>query len=538
MIGNLNKKRQFPMSLLLIKGCAVKMCSVPAIACAILTLTPIALAEVKPSALFSDHAVFQRGMKVPIWGTADPGEKITVKMGHEKKITVAGPDGHWIVRLDKMEPGGPYTLTISGKSNTATADDVLVGEDWIGSGQSNMAFTVSKKVASYAGLLDEDKEIASANYPQLRIFMALPAKAYEPQTDIEGSWKIATPENAPAFSAVAYLFGRDLNQALHEPVGMVVVAFGASTAESWISRAAVSTDPQMKPMLDHFDALYDFYKTHPGATTDQAPPAPQTINARPGRPGQLRDPVQDQHQPTVLYNGMLHAIIPFAMRGVIWYQGESIVGGKNGVALYPHVMEMLVKDWRAEWDEGNFPFYFVQLPPLQNASNNPMVREGQAKLLSLPNTGMAVTLDIGDPSNVHPKDKEPVGDRLSRIALANVYGKRIEYTGPIYAGNKVEGSSIVVSFTHAEGLAAKGGPLQWFQIADADGRYVDATATIEGQNVVINSDQVKNPVSVRYAWANYPQGANLINGAGLPAAPFRTDTEDALVPISKEFTGK
>jgi sialate O-acetylesterase len=235
---------------------------------------------------------------------------------------------------------------------------------------------------------------------------------------------------------------------------------------------------------------------------------------------------------------MIHPILPFAMRGVIWYQGESITGGKAGLALYPHVMESLVTDWRAEWGEGDFAFYCVQLPPLKNVSNNPAVREGQSKILSLPNTGMAVTLDVGDPANVHPKDKEPVGDRLSRIALANVYHRKIEYSGPVYAGMKVQGQSIVISFTHADGLTSKGGPLEWFQIAGSDGRYVDAVASIEGRTVVVHSDQITAPVSVRYAWDNYPQGANLVNGAGLPAAPFRTDALDALTPIASEFTGK
>jgi sialate O-acetylesterase len=499
--------------------------------------TAAAFGDVKPNQLFSDHAVLQSGMPIPVWGAADPGEKVTVTLGKGTQTTTAGSDGRWMVRLDKMTPGGPFAMTIAGK-NTVTVNDVLVGEDWIGSGQSNMQFTVSAKAASFAGMLDEDKEIAAANYPQLRIFMAKSKKSYEPESEIQGEWKVATPENAGAFSAVAYLFGRDLNQALKVPVGMVVVAFGASTAESWISRPVVAADAEMRPMLTHFDELYEFYKTHPGATTDQAPAAPQTINSRPGKPGPLRDPVQDQHQPTVLYNGMVHPIVGFAVRGVIWYQGESIVGGKAGVALYPHVMEALVKDWRAEWGEGNLPFYCVQLPPLKNTSNNPMVREGQAKLLSLPGTGMAVTLDVGDPANVHPKNKEPVGDRLSRIALANVYGRKIEFSGPVFAGAKVEGSNVVVSFNHAEGLAGKDGPLQWFQVAGADGNYVDAVATVQGKTVVVHSDAVTSPVYVRYAWDNYPQGANLINGAGLPAAPFRTDSADALSSIAKEFTGK
>jgi sialate O-acetylesterase len=504
---------------------------------AILVLSTLGRADVTPNALFSDHAVLESGMPVPVWGTATPGEKIVVKIARQTKSATADASGHWMVRLGKMKPGGPFVMTIAGK-NTITVNDVLVGEDWIGSGQSNMEFTISVKAARFAGILNEDQEIAAANYPQLRIFTAKQKKSYEPQDEIGGSWKIATPENAPAFSAVAYLFGRDLNQALHVPVGMVVVAYGASAAEAWISRPVLASDPQMKPMLTRFDDLYNFYNAHPGATTDQAPPPPLTINARPARPGPLRDPVQDQHEPTVLYNGMIHPIIPFAMRGVIWYQGESITGGKAGVALYPHVMEALVNDWRAQWGEGDFAFYCVQLPPLKNVSNNPAVREGQSKILSLPNTGMAVTLDVGDPANVHPKDKEPVGERLSRIALANVYHRKIEYSGPVYAGMKVQGQNIVISFTHADGLTSKGGPLAWFQIAGADGRYVDAVATIEGKTVVVHSDQIAAPVSVRYAWDNYPQGANLVNGAGLPAAPFRTDTLDALTPIESEFTAK
>ena len=502
-----------------------------------LLFTAVAFADVKPNQLFSNHAVLQSGMSVPVWGTADPGEKVVVSFAKQKKVTTADTDGKWMVRFGKLSAGGPFIMTITGK-NTVIVDDVLVGEVWIGSGQSNMAFTVSAKVAAFAGMQDEETEIAAANYPQLRIFMATTKKAYDSQSEISGEWKISTPENAPAFSAVAYLFGRDLNQTLKQPVGMLVVAFGASTAESWVSRPAAARDPQMKAMLDRFDDLYSFYKTHPHATTDQAPSAPQTINARPGKPGPLRDPVQDQHQPTVLYNGMVHPIVPFAMRGVIWYQGESIVGGKAGVALYQHIMEALVNDWRQEWGEGNFPFYCVQLPPLKNSSNNPMVREGQAQLMSLPNTGMAVTLDVGDPTNVHPKNKEPVGDRLSRIALANVYGKKIEFSGPVLAGTRIEGASIILHFSHAAGLSGKRGPLQWFQIAGADGRYVSASAIIQGENVVVHSDEVLSPVSVRYAWDNYPDGANLVNGAGLPAAPFRTDSQDALSAIAKDFTGK
>jgi sialate O-acetylesterase len=241
----------------------------------------------------------------------------------------------------------------------------------------------------------------------------------------------------------------------------------------------------------------------------------------------------------VLFNGMLHPVVPYAVRGAIWYQGESIVGGSDGVELYPHVMETLVDEWRKLWGEGDFPFYAVQLAALKNVSNNPMVREQQTKILSLPDTGLAVTIDVGDPDNVHPKDKEPVGQRLALIALAKTYGRKVEYSGPVYASMKIEGSAIRLRFTHADGgLVAKSGSLQWFQIASADKQFLDAQAVINGDTVTVKSDQVRVPVAVRYAWANYPDGANLYNAAGLPAAPFRTDDWDALTDIAKEFSGQ
>jgi sialate O-acetylesterase len=506
--------------------CAVAVCLATAVR-----------AEVKPSTLFSDHMVLQSGMSVPVWGAADAGEKVTVTLNGQTKSAVTGADGKWMVRLANLKAGGPFEMTIAGK-NSITVKDVLVGEVWLGSGQSNMQFTVSKAHASYAGMLDEEKEIAAANYPQVRMFTVKPLKSYDPQAEVPGEWQVCTPAVVGDWSAVGYLFGRDLNQALKVPVGIVLSAYGASTAEAWVPRAALAADPRLKPMLDKFDARESYFKEHPGATDEGAPGAPQTLNARPGKPGPLRDPSQDQHQPTVLFNAMINPILPYAIRGAIWYQGESIVGGRDGVTLYPHVMETLVTQWRKLWGEGDFPFYAVQLAALKNTSNNPMVREAQAKILSVPKTGLAITIDIGDPTNVHPKNKEPLGQRLTDIALANVYGKKMEFEGPMYASMKVDGSAVRVKFTHAGGLMAKDGPLKWFQIAGADEKYVDADAKIEGDSVVVSSAIVPAPVAVRYAWDNYPEGANLYNAAGLPAAPFRTDNWDALATISKEFTGK
>jgi sialate O-acetylesterase len=490
--------------------------------------------------------VLQSGTLVPIWGTADPGEKVAVTLNGQTRSATTDARGKWTVSLYNLKAGGPFEMTIAGDhagDAPIVVKDVLVGEVWLGSGQSNMQFNVSQKGHPPYGLLNEEKEIAAANYPQLRMFTVKSATALEPQSDVVGVWQVCSPALVGDWSAVGYLFGRDLNQALKLPVGIVLSAFGASTAEAWVPRDALTSDPLLKPMLDKLDARENYFKAHPAvngvAPSDaDAPPSPQTINARPGRPGPLRDPSHDQHQPTVLFNGMINPIIPYAIRGAIWYQGESVVGGPQGLLLYGHVMDTLVTQWRKLWGESNFPFYVVQLPGQQNVSNNPLIREQQAKILSLPNTEMAVVLDTSEAHNVHPKNKEPLGDRLSKIALANAYGRKIEFSGPVYASSKVEGSAIRVKFTHAAGLMAKGGPLKWFQIAGADQKFVDADAKIVGDSVVVSSPQVSAPVAVRYAWDNYPDTANLYNGAGLQAAPFRTDDWDAMPPIAAQFTGK
>jgi sialate O-acetylesterase len=440
---------------------------VAAALCATLLLAASAIAAVKPASIISDHMVLQSGMSVPIWGTADPSEKVTVALNGAKGSAAADSTGKWTVRLAKLKAGGPFEMTISGSAGEApiTIHDVLVGEVWLGSGQSNMQFTVSRAHASYAGLLDEQKEIAAANYPQLRMFTVKPTTTYEPQTDVAGVWQVCTPDVVGDWSAVGYLFGRNLNQTLKVPVGIVLSAFGASTAEAWIPREALLADPTLAPMVKQLDARYDFFKQHPGGTDAGAPPEPMMLNARLPRPGApalpLRDPSHNQHQPTVLYNAMINPILPYAIRGAIWYQGESIGGGPTGLMNYGHVMQTLITTWRKVWGEGNFPFFEVQLPALKNVSNNPLVREQQAQILTLPNTAMAVTVDIGDPANVHPKNKEPLGHRLELLALAKVYGrKNIESSGPVYSSMKVEGSAIRVKFTHAAGLKAAPTPNQ------------------------------------------------------------------------------
>ena len=488
-------------------------------------------AEVKLASPFTSHMVLQRDLKVPVWGVAEPGEQVTVEFAGQKKSVKADADGQWRVDLKPLKASAESrTLLVTG-SKTAQPiklDDVVVGEVWLASGQSNMDFSVSKKVKYFSGVTNEEQEIATANYPLIRMFTGTAIRAYEPQSRVPGEWLVCSPATVPAFSAVGYFFARELQKKIKIPVGIVTLSYGASTAEAWIRRETMAADSQLKPMLDRFDAAVQTFRTNPPPVV--AAPRSEDVSATNAAPGGRRrgggpprDPVQDQHNATVLFNGMIHPVIPFALRGVIWYQGESIVGGAEGRALYPHVQAALVNDWRTLWGQGNFPFYIVQLAALKANSNGPEVREAQATVLSLPNTGMAVTIDIGDPKDVHPHNKQDVGDRLARIALANVHKRKLEFSGPMYDSMKVQGGAVRLNFTHlGGGLVAKGGPLKWFTVAGADGKFVPADAKIVGKTVVVSSADVVAPVAVRYAWDSYPEGCNLYNTDGLPAAPFRT----------------
>jgi sialate O-acetylesterase len=512
---------------------------------AVLLFVRATQAEVQLASPFTSHMVLQCDMNVPVWGTADAGEKVTVEFAGQKISTTADADGKWSVKLKPMKASAESRellvrgVNLKSEISDLKLSDVLVGEVWLASGQSNMDFSMSKKVKYFAGVTNEDAEIAAANYPLLRMFIGDAQKTYAPTNRVGGEWKVCTPENAPAFSAVAYFFARDLQREIKIPVGVVVESFGASTAESWIDRPTMAGDPKLKPLLDSFDAKVENFKTNRPAIV--APPRSEDVSAtneisaatnsvngstnsvarrRRGNAGP-RDPVQDQHNATVLFNGMINPIVPFAIRGAIWYQGESIVAG--GIPLYPHVQAALIRDWRALWGEGDFPFYIVQLAGQDAASNRPEVREAQATVLQIPNTGMAVATDIGERKNVHPKNKQDVGDRLSRIALANVYGEKIEFSGPDYESMKIEGNSIRVNFSHADGLVARDGSLKWFEIAGADGKFISADAKIDGNTVVVSSPEISAPVAVRYAWVNFPDGGHLYNSAGLPAAQFRSD---------------
>ncbi|PTY02684.1 sialate O-acetylesterase [Opitutaceae bacterium EW11] len=490
---------------------------------ALLLAAGTSFAEVALASPFTSHMVLQRDQPVPVWGTAAPGEQVSVDLAGETLNTTADSSGKWRVSLEPLPASSDGRALIVRGSQTSKPlilDDVLVGEVWLASGQSNMDFRISKARAPWAGVHDEEKEIAAANCPLIRIFTGEPIRAYQPQDRVPGEWQVCSPQTAPNFSAVAYYFARELQKELNVPVGVVVLSYGASCAQAWIRRDAILADGELRAQLDRFDGQVSSYRP---ATVKEiadwqtaADKAKAAGKRAPRKPGQ--DPVQDQHNPTVLYNGMIAPIVPFAIRGVVWYQGESITEPK---ALFPRWNATLIQDWRKLWGR-ELPFYFCQLAALDNTSNSPQVREWQAQALELPNTAMVVTIDVGDRANVHPKKKQPVGERLARIALARDYGRSIEYSGPLMSRIDAEGSTFRIHFSHTgTGLVSRGGELRTFEICGPDGAFVPAVARIDGATVVVRNGTVPKPVGVRYAWANYPEGANLFNAEGLPAAPFR-----------------
>ena len=505
---------------------------IPAILLALFLAAGPLPAAVKPASSFTSHMVLQCDLKVPVWGTAEPGEEVTVEFAGQKKSALADADGNWRVDLDAMKmsaEGRILTITGSHTAQTIQLDDVLVGEVWLCSGQSNMDFTVAMtKKYYFAGVTNEAAEVAAANYPRIRMFSGEWTRSYTPCNTVAGTWKVCTPENVREFSAIGYFFARDLQKELNVPVGILTLTYGASTAQAWIRREAMTANPKLKPVLDDFDAKVKAWVPPTEDELKQWQAAVDRAKAAGQRPPRNRhlNPDQDQHNPTVLFNGMIAPGVPFAIRGVLWYQGESITGPRE---LFPLWNETLINDWRKLWGR-ELPFYFCQLAALRNNSNSPQVREWQAEALNLPKTAMTVTVDIGDEKNVHPKDKQDVGDRLTRIALAKVYGRKLEYSGPVYASMKMEGNVIRLKFSHlGGGLIAKNGPLQTFEIAGADKKFVPAEAKIDGDTVLVSSADVTNAIAVRYAWSSYPEGCNLYNMAGLPAPPFRTDAQKSNV---------
>lgn len=512
---------------------------------AILTLSSgILHANIRLNPLFTEGAVLQRDQAIPVWGTARDGEKVTVELGGQKVSTVA-KNGVWRVDLKPLSVGEPLTMTLTG-DNTVTVSNLLVGEVWVCSGQSNMAF-------QFALCANAAEERPKANYPKIRMFTVANRTSRKPLTEAGGRWVECSPKTVDGFSAVGYFFARDLYQALGVPVGMIHTSWGGTPAQAWTSIEGLSQDPALssyQAALAAYPAAMAAYSnklaeyktakatweqtvnkpyeeslkawTNASANAKQAgqpiPPKPVLASKSPATP---RNPDGGSSGETVLFNGMVNPLIPYAIKGTIWYQGES---NAKQSKLYQSLFPAMIADWRTKWNQGNFPFLFVQIAPFNGQP--PEIREAQfLTLAKSPNTAMAVTTDVGDAKNIHPTRKEPVGQRLALAARALAYGEKIEYSGPLYQSMQTKGNEIVLSFTHVGGgLVAKDGPLKGFTIAGADGKFVSASAKIEGANIIVSAASVTEPKAVRYGWENVPD-VNLFNQASLPASPFRTDVE-------------
>src|SRR5262245_31985498 len=476
----------------------------------LLSLTALLLAaapacgDVRLPAIFTDHMVLQQGQKNRVWGFADPGEEVIVTIAGQRQTAKADSKGKWQLTLDALSVGGPHTLAVTGKNKLAV-EDVLVGEVWICSGQSNMQWEVRQAN-------DGDLEAKTANFPKIRLIsVPIGVGTQEPQDDFKGEWKVCNPENAATFSAVGYFFGRQLHQTLDVPIGLIDDAWGGSACEAWIRRDLLEKDEKYKPLIARWE---DIEKNFDAAKAKAKGGNPLTGNARPGN----------------IYNGVLKPTIGYGIRGVIWYQGESNAGRAY---QYRDMFPLMIQSWRDEWKIGDFSFYWVQLADFQAEKSDPAesgwaeLREAQTMTMKkLPNTGEAVIIDLGEGRDIHPRNKQDVAKRLARWALARDYGiSNIPYHSPQYKSMEKQGNKIVLSFDHIGGglYAFDVNQPVGFAIAGSDQKFVWADAKLlSPSKIEVSSDKITDPAAVRYAWADNPI-CNVYSKEGLPLTPFRTD---------------
>lgn len=479
-----------------------------------------AWADVGLPALFGEHMVVQRDLPVHVWGTAEPGEAVDVEFRGQSVSTTAAPNGRWEVYLDPGTAGGPFGLVVEGNDRIEIAD-VHVGEVWVGSGQSNMVWPLQRS-------RDAEQEIAAAQFPEIRYFKVALNTSDTRLDDVEGQWQAVSPETAGEFSGVGYFFARHLHERLGVPIGVIQSAWGGTPAESWTSARTMAEEPALEKMSAEFAAEAEagerVYAERLAAWEKRSAAAKAAGKEVPRRPPPPRA-LRPQNRPSALFNAMVAPLLPYAIRGAIWYQGENNAQRGQGF-LYRRLFRSMIEDWRHEWGIGAFPFLFVQLANygrVPEESTWPELREAQAMTLGLTNTGMAVTIDIGNPTDIHPRNKQDVGLRLALAARAIAYGENdLEYSGPIFRQATRAPSGLRLWFDHAGGgLEARGGQLEGFQVAGRNGKFVAAQASISGNTVLVSSASVKHPVRARYAWAADAKG-NLFNDAGLPASPFQT----------------
>jgi sialate O-acetylesterase len=551
-------------------------------------------AEFKLPAIFGDNMVLQRGMKVPVYGWGEVGEQVQVDFMGKTYKTTTGADGKWLVKLGSYKAGGPYTMNVKGKSTSLTYTNILIGDVWLASGQSNMEFGIqTEKHAAEA--------IPTATDNQIHFFYVPMNLSLQPVYDIaktsadspNGKWFVGTPELMAnpkwawhGFSAIGFYFSQQIRKATGVPIGMIGSYRGGTPVQAWITAEGLAQSPAFTKYVDYRQKLVDNFEantaTYPARQTAyrdslkiwnaevgtayneiikkwnadviaaKANNQTQPIRPKPSRPAPISpaDPLGGYGSPTSCFNGVIAPLVGYGIKGVIWYQGETNGDRLADAVEYKDLFPRMINDWRAKWGQGDFPFLFEQLPnfrqPAVTPSENnwPWVREGQQKTLALANTGMAVITDVGEVGDVHPTNKLIPGNRLALVARKQVYGEKVVASGPIYKSMKVDGNKIIISFNEInKGLVAAGlvgddvintdsQDLKGFGIAGADHKFVWAKATIQGNKVVITADGVTNPEAVRYNWADNPPG-NLYNKDGLPARPFRTDDWPALVISNK-----
>ncbi len=483
-------------------------------------------AAVKPNSLFSDNMVLQRGVVVPVWGTASDSEKVTVEFNGQKVTTIA-KDGKWMLKLKPLKAGGPYKMIISGQ-NTITIQNILVGEVWVCGGQSNMERQLGLR-SGQKPIVNWIEEALNANYPEIRQYHVGRKASDTIVADANSKWEICDTTSVREFSAVGYFFARDLYKQLKVPIGLLFSTVGGTTAESWTTKATLEGNSELKILAEQYDkaklaypdAVAKYKKDLPTLMLKYAADTLVALAAHkpfPAKPAPPRNPAGGAGG---LYNAMINPIIPYAIKGVIWYQGESNGGrGKQYQTLFP----TMITDWRQHWNQGDFPFLFVQIAPYRGA--DPMIREAQFLTLNkVPNVAMVVTTDCGDSADIHPAYKQPVGNRLSLAARALAYKEKIEYSGPLFDNYAVKGTEVEISFTHTgKGLVAKDGELTGFSICGPDKKFVPAMAVISGNKVIVSNPNISFPLAVRYGFVSVPH-VNLFNQEGLPASPFRTDVE-------------
>lgn len=490
-----------------------------------LVICSAAGAQIALPKVLSSHMVVQRDLPVHVWGLAAPSEQVSVSFRGETGTATAGELGRWSVYLKPGAAGGPYTMTVQGTDPTAgagsqpqtiTLDDVLVGDVWVASGQSNMGFELHDAATAA-------DDLPKAGIADLRLLNVIQTATVFPQDDLPvvgDGWAVSSPDTAAHFSAVAWYFAREIEQREHVPVGIINSSWGGTPVDAWTRIGAIGQDASLMPLFASWGRMIEDQPDNILREKDHQRQIDQAKAQGKPAPSFGWTPQLESWGPGMLWNGMIAPLTPAAIRGAIWYQGESNASIERA-PIYGRLFEDMIQDWRKQWGVGEFPFLYVQIANYQAGPGDgwPLLREQQLKTLELHNTGMAVTIDIGNPTNIHPTDKLDVGLRLARWARVLTYGEKLEVSGPLFREAVPEGSAIRVYFDHAKGLNATSGALTGFEVAGADGKWSAATATIDGETVVATSPNVVKPSQVRYGWASSPQ-CNLFNGDALPASPF------------------